>query len=309
MEGRGNMTVTINANRSNYIENGTLFTGKSENGKKQSIFAGNTTFADDPIARKREEAKQKAMKVISDAWDSDRAVDKSVEDRKKNYEEMLGKKQEAQSYLNEINEKKQALMEEYGITEETAFLDLPKEYQERVIELDKQAAAFQNTIKDADKAMKDDTADIKAIAIERLKSNPMAEAQKTAEAIEAAANEEIIGMAIQEAKEQMDEKLEEVEQAAEEKAEKEEVEEERLENIQEIRAMQEAMIEGTKEAAERAKARQRENAAPELPFHELVELVKTNSETDKAQKALDDIKYSMNLLEADLKGIKVDEEI
>ena len=40
-----------------------------------------------------------------------------------------------------------------------------------------------------------------------------------------------------------------------------------------------------------------------------MKLTKTNSETAKAQDALDEIKYSMNLLEADLKGIKVDEEV
>ena len=303
------MSLTIHANMANYIENGTLFVEKNEAGKKQNFFVGDTAFANDPIAEKRKEAQEKAMKVITDAWDSDKAIDKSVQDRKTHYEEMLVKKEEAQSYLNDINQQKEALKEEYGITEETEFKDMPEEYKQRMLELEDQADAFKVQIYDADKLMKDDIADIKAIALERLKSDPMVDARKTADAIEAAANEEIIGMAMQEAKDHIDEKLEEAEEKAEKKAEEEEVKEEKLEDIREIKALQEAIIEGTKEAVEKAEARRRENEAPEMPIDELIELTKTNTETDKAQKILDEIKYSMNLLEADLKGIEVDEEI
>lgn len=308
------MSLTIRANMVNYIENGNLGVEKteaekSEAGKKQNFFAGNTMLVNDPLVEKRKEAQQKAMKVIIDAWETDKSVDKSVEDRKTHYDEMLAKKEEAQSYLKEINDKKAALMEEYGVTEDTKYKDMPEEYKQQLFELKDQADFFKNEIYDAEKFMKDDIADIKAIAIERLKSAPMVDAQKTADAIEAAANEEIIGMAIQEAKEHMDEKMEELEEQAEEKAEEKEVKEEKLEDIREIKALQEAIIEGTKEAVEKAEARQRENKAPELPIDELIELTKTNSETNKAQQVLEEIKYSMNLLEADLKGIEIDEEV
>ena len=76
-----------------------------------------------------------------------------------------------------------------------------------------------------------------------------------------------------------------------------------------MKALQKAMIEGTKEAREEAEARHRENQAPDMPIDELIELTKTNTQTQKAQKVLDEIKYSMNLLEADLKGIEIDEEV
>lgn len=303
------MSLTINANMANYVENGTLFTEKTENGNRKSFFAGNTNLANDPIAQKRKEAQQKAMKVISDAWDTDKAIDKSVEDRKNHYNDMLAVKEEAQSHLNDINDQIDVLKEEYGITEETKYKDWPEEYKQRYFELSDQASVFKKQIYDADKLMKDDIRDIKAITIERLKSAPMADAQKTADAIEAAANEEIIGLAMQEARDHIDEKMEEAKEKAEEKAEEEEAKEEKLETIREIRAMQEAIIEGTKEAAAEAEARRRENEAPDMPLDELIELTKTNSETQKAQKTLDEIKYSMNLLEADLKGIEIDEEI
>lgn len=307
------MAVTININLANYIENKT-FGAKAneeekETGNKQHIFAGNSNLPYDPIAEKRKEAQQKAMKVVTDAWESDKAIDKSVEDRKNHYDEMLAKAQEAQSHLKEIEEQKAALMEEYGVTEETEYKDMPGEYKQRMLELSKQAESFAAELYDAKKYMQDDIADIKAIARERLKSNPMVGAQKTADAIRAAANDEIIGMAMQQAKEHIDEKMEEMEEAAEERAEEEEVKEEQLEEIKEIRALKEAMIEGTKEAAEKAEARRRANQAPDVPIDELMELTKTNTQTDKAKQVLDEIRYSMNLLEADLKGIEIDEEV
>ena len=307
------MALTINLSMVNFIENGTFGVkadeASKENGKRQSIFAGNAGAAFDPIAEKRKEAQQKAMKVVSDAWESDKAVDKSIEDRCNHYNEMLAKVEEAQSHLKEIDEQKAALREEYGITEEMELKDMPSEYKQRLLELSKQAASFEAEIYDAKKYMQDDIADVKAIARERLKSNPMVDAQKTADAIEAAANDEIIGMAMQQAKEHIDEKLEEMEEAAEERAEEEEEKEERLEDIREIRALQEAVIEGTKEAAEKAEARRKENEAPDVPIDELIELTKANMQTDKARQVLDEIRYSMNLLEADLKGIEIDEEV
>lgn len=303
------MSLTINANMTNYIENGTLFADKAEQGNRKTFFAGNSNLANDPIAEKRKEAQEKAWKVVSDAWDADKAIDKSVEDRQNHYNEMLEIVKEAQSHLKDMNEQVDALKEEYGITEETEFKDWPSEYQQRYLELNKQASAFKKQIYDADKLMKDDIADIKAIALERLKSDPMADAQKTANAIEAAANDEIIGMAMQQAKDHIDEKMEEAEAKAEEKAEEEEAKEEKLEDLKEIKALQEAIIEGTKEAVAEAEARRQEKETPELPLDELIKLTQMNTETDKAQKSLDEIKYSMNLLEADLKGIEIDEEI
>ena len=307
------MTLTINANMTNYIENGKLFTEKAEQGNRKTFFAGNSSLANDPIAEKRKEAQEKAWKVVSDAWDADKKIDKSIEDRQNHYNEMLEVVKEAQSHLKDINDQIDVLKEEYGITEETEFKDWPDEYKQRYLELNKQASTFKEQIYDADKLMKDDIADIKAIALERLKSDPMAEAQKTADAIEEAANKEIIGMAMQQAKDHIDEKMEEVEEKAEEKAEEEEAKEEKLELQREIKELQKAIAEGTKEAVEeaaaKAEASRHENEALDLPLDELVKLTQMNTETDKAQKSLDEIKYSMNLLEADLKGIEIDKEV
>lgn len=305
------MSISVKANITDYIETGTLFAEKTEGmgRKNNTIFAGASKLANDPIAEKRKEAQEKAMKVIRDAWDIDKSIDKNVEDRKTHYEKMLAQKNEAQSHVNDINDSLDSLKEEYGITEDMKYKDWPEEYKQRYLELNKQKSAFQDEIQDADKLMKDDISDIKAIAIERLKSSPVDDAQETADAIKEAANDEIIGMVMQEAKENIDKEMEETEEKAEKNAEKEEIKEEKLEDIREIKALQEAVIQGTKDAVAEAEAKSRENESPDLPLNELMKLTKVNSETDKAQKTLDDIKYSMNLLDADLKGIEIDEEL
>ncbi len=337
------MTLTINAN---YTDQGTLFSvqnqEESQKGRK-TFFAGNTNLLNDPVAQKRKEAQQKAMKVVKEAWANDTSVDKSVNDRRAHYMDMQAKYEEAQASLNEINQDKDALKEAYGITadsQEQKDLELLEkrqdyengvsrekltkaelarleeldkkpltEYQTRALELNDQSGNFKKTMADAKLQMADDVSDIKKIAIERLKSSPMVDATKAAEAIMEAANEEIIGMLMQEAKEHIDEKLEEVEEKAEEKAEEKEAEEEKLEDLREIRALQEAVIEGTKEAIEEAEAERRRNEAPDIPLDELMDIVKTGGQTEDVQKSLNEITYSMNLLEADLKGIEIDEEV
>lgn len=303
------MSISININATNQIENENTYINKLQKENTNPFFAGNSNLANDPIAEKRKEAQEKAWKVISDAWDVDKSIDKSVEDRKKDYDKWLERKKDAQEQLKGIEEQMDALKEEYGITDEMSYRDYPSEYKQRYLELHKQAGAFQEEIYNADKYMKDDIRDIKAIAIEHLKSDPMAEANKTADMIMDAASDEILGMVMQQGQENIDEKMEEVTEKAKEQAKKEEIKEEKLEDIKEIKALQEAVIEGTKEAVERADARHRENEAPELPIDELIKLTQVNSETSKAQKTLDEIKYSMNLLEADLKGIEIDEDL
>ena len=304
------MAITISANNLQFAANKTVFTDKNAPLSQNNTlhpFSGNES--NDPIALKRAEAGKKALKVISDAWDTDRSIDQSIESRREHYKQMSALRDEARAELRRLDEQSAQLKKEYDITENMNFKDCPAEYQSRYLELKDQADQFKKEISDATELMKDDVADIRAITLERLKSNPMLDAQETAEAIYAAADEDIIGIAMQESKEHIEEKMEETKEQAEKEAEKQEIQEEKLEDIKEARAMQKAFIEGTQEAVREAEARQRENESPKLPLDDLLKLVETNSETGKAQKTLQEIKASMNLLEADLMGLEVDEEI
>ena len=310
---------------------------------KQNVFGGNLNLANDPIAKRREEAQKQAWKVVKDAWDNDNSVDESMQVRRDHYAEMEALQREATAELADVNDDKEVLRELYDVAEdskEQQDLELLEkeqdykngvslesfskeeldrlgelhqqpltEYQERALELNDRAGNLKNQIQDATRQMQDDTADLRSIKQERLKSNPMLEAQQTKDAIMEAANDEIIGMLVQEAQEHIDEKMEEAKEKAEKSMEEKEEREEQREAIKLERAVQEAIIEGTKEAAEKAESIARQSEAPSVEITEMVDIASGKDMTKDARQSLEEIKSSMNLLEADLKGIKVDEEV
>lgn len=317
--------------------------GKAEGAKKSdSIFAGDLNLMETPIEQKRKQAQKQAMKLIQDAWANEQKIDESVSERKYHYEQMKQQKGSAQKELNDINSNREELKEAYGITddsEEQKDLELLErrqdvnngfgppltkaeeeklkeidekpltEYQQRMLEYNDLSAKFRKEVQEADAGMKDDAADMRAIMIERLKTHPMVDAQKSADKIMEAASKEIIGMMREEAMEEIDKKVEEEKEKAEEKKEEKEEKEERVEELREKIAIQQALIEGTKEAAEEAKREVKRNHEPEIDMDDMIDIAKNYKNPEEVQKGLADIKDSMKLLEADLKGIKIDEEV
>ena len=181
------------------------------------------------------------------------------------------------------------------------------DYQEEALKLNKQEIKFKKDIRSAENQMRSDMANIRSIELEKLKSDPMVEAQNSAKKILEAASKEIAGMLKDEAVDHIDEELEEKEEKAKEEAEKKEEKEEQQAEIEAKRAIQEALIARTKESVEKAEAAQKKRDMPDVSIEETIEMAKPNAQTQDVQKKLNDLKNSMNLLEADLKGIQVDE--
>lgn len=348
------MAITIQANTQGRVNQNSMQSKDIENkavnkqGRKQNkavsknIFAGDLNLMEDPIAKKRKEAQQKAMKIVQDAWGSDQAVEDSIQERRDSYSKMKQLREENQDVIKEIEGNKAALREEYGIDpdsqeqkdlkilekmqnqqagleetfteeEEARLGELMKEpltdYQKEALELNKQEIKFKKDIQSAENQMRKDMADIRSINLEKLKSDPMVEAQNSAEKILAAASDEIVGMLKDEAVDHIDEKLEEEKEERKEAAEKKEEKEEKQEEIEEKRAIQEAMIAKTKEAVEKAEAAKKKRDMPDVSIEETIDIAQPNTQTQDVQKMLNDLKNSMNLLEADLKGIQVDQEV
>lgn len=311
-------------------------------GGKKTVFAGNLNLANDPIAQKRKEAQEKAFKLVKDAWENDREVEKSVTSMKEHYYGLQAENLEYGKELDDIHEDEKVLQELYGVPEdskEQEELELLKkrqdynnrvgeaptkeeyerlaeidrqgltEYQQRALALNGRSGILRKKMNDNKEIMQVDVANVKSILLEKLKSDPMADAQKAAEEIKQAANDEIIGMLKQDAMDYIDEKLEEAEKQADKKAEEKEEKEKLQEEIELKRAVQEAMIEQTKEAVDRAKAKEQQQEAPDMDFDEMLDLTRNNPAAGDVQQGLADIKNSMKLVEADLKGIKVDEEV
>lgn len=317
--------------------------GNEKQGEKKNYFAGDLNLISDPIAQKRKEAQEKAWSVVENAWKNDSAVDEMIDSRKKHAVEMETWKKERQQELSGIEDDKKVLKELYeiadgseeqknlellekwqdnknGVSHEALTEDEQKrleelfgqpltEYQERALELNERAGVCKKDIAQADLQMRDADNDVRSIQRERLKSDPMLKAQKQAEAIKESANNEIIGMLVEEATEHIDEVMEDAQEKAEETANEKEEREEHLEELKEQRKLQEAVAEGTKQAVEEARAEQRRNDAPDIQMKEMLDITTGSSKVDEVQNELDEIKNNMKLLAADLKGIKVDEEI
>ncbi len=311
-------------------------------GSKQ-IFAGSLKMPLDPVAQRRQQAREQAWNLVRNAWNSDKDTDKSVQDRMDHYTKMQQLQEEAKAAADDGNDDKKVLQQLYGVapdSQEQKDLELLEremnannglgdgdfseeesqrlselhsgtltEYQQRALELHKRVVHFEKEARDAGSQMRGDMAAIHSIGIERLKHNPMLEAQQAADSVMKAANGDIYGMLIQEGVDHIDEKTEEAEEKAEESVEEKEENEEKLEELKIRRAIQRAVTEGTKEAVEEAKEEAERSDAPDMDVSEGTEFVKGNSAAEDVGQSLEEIRNSMNLLEADLKGIKVDQEI
>lgn len=288
--------------------------------KRGTIFGGEWNRKLDPVAQKKEEARQQALKIVGDAFAGDKKIDDDMEQRRLKMEELRGEISKIKDEVSAIEKQREELKDVYGISEESqeqqelrllekemdakkpgSGVQLTKEekqeikrieerglteYQQRSIDLKKSATDYENEIAKAEEMIQVENAIIRNIRLERMKQHTMVDAGKQADAVMEAASDEITGMLMEEAKEHVDEKLEEEKKAAEEKAEAEEAKEERLESAKEEKRKQEEFSEEIGETTKQLT---------------VLDEVKTDVQ-EEVQKILD----KMKLLEEDIKGAAVD---
>ena len=331
------MKLTVNAaGFNNSVQMGTK-DGQSVRTVKNAAFGGATKLGEDPVAKRREEARRQAWKVVENAWKNDRSVDDTIQSHRDSYAELENRKKGALAAIDETNQQKEALREQCGVDadsqEQQDLLLLEKEqdykngvldegltdeeydrlaeihkkpltgYQKQALELNNYAAGHKREIRRADYGMTAEKQNVSRIKLERLKTHAMVDAQGAADDIMDAANDEIIGMLVQEVKDQQDEK-----EKADEAMKEKEKREEKLDEMKLERAIERAMIEGTDEAVEEAERIKRQNDSPDIQMTDMVDLADSADLKKSVDQNLGDIKSSMKVLEADLKGIKVDEK-
>lgn len=244
-----------------------------------SVFAGDLkqNLLQDPVAKRREQAQKEALKVVSDAFEGDLAIDKGVEEGYEKIKKLQSGMHEAEVRMQEIDEQQKMLIEEQGYAP-----DHPE-----LADLAEEKKALQEEYNTCFAEMKGEIAAIKAVKLERLKHSPMLDAEKEAEAIIEQAGEEIVSMLFEEGKEHLDEE----QKLREEKAEK----------IEEEKEEQEAFIEAQKEKKEAA-----EELAEEMPMEEMLTLEQVKLDV---QKEVQNIVDKMKLVAEDMKGAVVDESV
>lgn len=289
---------------------------------RSDFFAGNLNqdLFENKLLEKKKEAREKAMKVVGEAFDADKQMDDELQERRNKIAALEEENQKLQEQINEINDSQNALMEKYGITkdsQEQKDLELLRkkdkwmmgqgealskeelervsklesegltEYQKRQREWDGQKKHFQNDMDKNNEEIFVENAIIRGTKLERLKSDPMVKAQKEAKEILDDASKEIINMVMEETKDTLDEKTKE--------------EQEKAEKLEEKQEEKEAFIEKQKE-----KRDETEELLETMPMEEMIHMGQLK---DEIKQEVQKIVSEMKLVAEDIKGAVVDKNI
>lgn len=289
-----------------------------------TVYAGDLNLGTDRVLEERQKAQAMAMQLISNAFAGDMEIDDDIEMRNQRVKDLESDSAEQNELLKDIANEREALKEEYGITEDSQeekdlallrkckesmnnpFVQMTEEekerltaldkqgytfYQEEMLRLDDNAAEIEERIQENQKSIREEHAIVRGIQLERLKYHDMVDAQKQGDQVLAAANKAVVGIIFDEAKNKIDQETEERKEELEAKKE----EEEKL-----------------KERIEAAKDKKRQDNDGLDKMYELSTSLK-NTKSAAQKDTLPDIKKSLNqvvnelkLTAEDLKGLVVD---
>ena len=254
---------------------------KSDN--TTSIFAGDLGIGmqNDIITQRKQSAQRRALKIIGDAWNSDRKIDRTLDGYRDKIAQLKAEMNENLDQIDLRDEWKEKLRQEYGVGEDsqeqqdlkllekeadveantyrrnTKPIYLTDEEKERLAEIHEQGLTEyqersmklhgqQNSLKTANDKLQTQIQGynqaIEATKQERLKSHEMVDAQKRADEVLAEASKEVIGLLIDEAKDHVDDEFEEQVEDAKKKAEEKAEQEKKIEERNEKKEELEARI-------------------------------------------------------------------
>lgn len=241
-----------------------------------SIFAGNLNLGNDTEDKKKK-AQSMAMELMENVFNNDLKTDGEIKSRDENIKKLYDENQESQDMINKIEKERAITKEGYGISDESqeeADLNLLRKerdsknnpnkikltddektelerihnngltaYQKQMLMMDDSVSELKNKIEDNEKQIFEDSAVIKDIQINRLKTHEMVDARKQGDKIIASAYKEIAGDIVQDGMDKVDEDMEELEETKEKNEEIKEKYEEYREDKKEKEDEMEEMYE------------------------------------------------------------------
>ncbi len=189
------------------------------------------------------------------------------------------------------------------------------EYQQRCLNINASNRVYEQRIYDAEEEIKIRNAAVRDMRLERLKQiPPMLKAQQQADKVMEQASDDVIGMLTDEAKEHVDETYEEAREEAKEKAEEKAEQEEKIEDRREEAEKLQEQVDAAKQEsheAEEARREQEEKAREEAEFLDDMSDAGMNvgGNVSDAKVEIKQMLHKMKILEEDLKGALVDEEV
>ena len=337
-EGEGGLHIATGAKKAAVGQN----SGQNTDGTNGCISASSLRLGENSIESRKQLARKQAMKVVGDAFEREKSMDRSLQEIKDNIERLNKDSGERKQQVKDNNDKLSELREQYGIEEggeedrkvkEAAMkmscgVGLSQKEFEGLSEYGQRALYYESDNITQGLKIDENKAIIAAnvqsetdLELARLKDHSMIDAQKEAEDIMDAANEDAIAMLTQEAVDHIDEKAEEEKEAAEKKAEEEKEDkkeaakkEEQQAKIDELNAR--IRENGEAEAAEaaargRAARHERENAGASDITNDAVQFdvqaVNDGAVNSTAQVEVKNILNKLSLLSEDIKGASVDD--
>jgi len=162
-----------------------------------------------------------------------------------------------------------------------------EEYQNMRVGLSRAASSYGMVMAQALNQIKEENAVIRGIRGERLKKDPMREAQEQADEVLEAAIDDVIGMVYEEAKEHIDEEQEK--------------QEEQAEAVEEKKKEQEEILEERKKEEEEL-----EELLEDMPLDDMMDLNRTQGEI---RQEIQQLLSKMGMVADDIKGSMVDAEV
>ncbi|MBQ9438956.1 MAG: hypothetical protein IJU50_11580 [Lachnospiraceae bacterium] len=290
------MTVQINQeNRFTGAFSSRAYEGHGEGKGREAIYGGNIGVSQgarqhDALTERMGQAKKQAFKIVSDAFVGEKKLDDGLQEIRSqigDWEKEIG---ENQDEIKRNNEKIAALAKEYGVDLESGE-EGPSEFQERAKALKGRNQSLERDIEKNYESIEASNRALTDTKIDRLKTHPILDAVQKKDEVLKAASDEVLGMAFQEGLAHLEEKTEETKDEQEKLAEKKREEEEQLEKAkarrEEEKEEMEDLIEG--------------NLQKEIPSGQAME--------EQAKGQVEKLLNKMSLLEEDIKGIQVDEEL
>lgn len=260
-----------------------------EQDERKTVFAGDLNHnqgqtLQDRIAERKAKAQEKAMKVVSDAFQGELKIDEGMEESRRHVKELTGEQEQLRDGLEDLEKREETLnraKENGELSEEEYLQEMNDLQQERMVQEQKLG---QNQAE-----IQGENASIRSTRLGLLsrKVKPMLAAQDQKDQIMDAARDEAVGMIVQDSMDHVDEEAEKREAQAE--------------NIKEEREEKEELLEKQKE-----KRKEQETVLEEMSPTELSDLTKS---TEDVKKEVQDMLREMNLLSEDIKGAAVDESL
>ncbi len=329
-----NLNININANVQETgiglnVSTGSTRTNASDVGKERSFSLAHK--AQDPIVERKAQAFEKARKIVSDAFAGEKKIDAELQELRDLSARLTEDNKEKLDQISQNKAEMGQLKQLYGVTEDCQeqkdleilmkkndsyydpsvqlteeeqkryreiVVEGQTEYQSRMMERHSENNRLQREMQENLAAIHANGSALRFVKGERLKSNPIGEAEDAADKVLEAESEaitgEIVGNALDHMQEELQEKVEEAEKLAEQKAKKEEQIEQVQEKVEEQKKQVEEIREETKDAQSTS-----ETVTPE----DIVQI------QEQIQAEIDKVLEELKLLAEDLKGNSIDKLI